>query len=250
MIRRYVNLDNIIEVSNSAVGLKPIPMLNNKIGKPNKVGSTIKLGIAKDAAFTFYYPDNLFALQEAGAELIPFSPLDDTTLPDVDGLYIGGGFPEVFMHKLSQNHAMREAIYSAINRGMPVYAECGGLIYLSRSITWNNLTLSMVGALPCDIEILSKPQGHGYVTLKCTEDNPWEAPDTQIKGHEFHYSRIINLDNGKVNFAYNVIRGKGIDGRYDGIIYKNVLASYTHIHGTAVPQWATGIVRLCQQLQS
>lgn len=239
-IREYVDLGRIIEIARSA---PPFPCFQ-KADRRNQKPS-VRLGVAKDMAFTFYYPQNLAALRDAGAELIPFDTLKDSHLPEVNGLYLGGGFPEVFMSELEKNEGLRKEIWTAIDKGMPVYAECGGLIYLSRSICWGNQTKEMVGAIPADIIIHKKPKGHGYVILKGKEKSRW-SHSGRIRGHEFHYSEAVNL--GKVDFAYEVIRGQGINGRHDGIIHKNVLASYTHLHSLGAPQWAEDFVSLVKDV--
>ncbi|MBU1152759.1 hydrogenobyrinic acid a,c-diamide synthase (glutamine-hydrolyzing) [bacterium] len=253
-VKRYVDLDAVLKLSASAVrqsspflpeleqnGIHPLtPASGGYFSSP-----TVRLGIARDTAFTFYYPENLVALQQAGAELIPFNTLTDSRLPEVDGLYFGGGFPEMFIETLSENRILRQEIQTAIEQGMPVYAECGGLMYLAKSISYNGTTKEMVGALPCDVKVYEKPQGHGYVTLEQTGKSNWFCFDGEIPGHEFHYSQIINPQG--LDFAFRVIRGKGIDGSHDGIIYKNVIAGYTHLHSVGVPQWASQFVAFIQR---
>ncbi|MEW5768458.1 MAG: cobyrinate a,c-diamide synthase [bacterium] len=239
-VAEYVNLERIVEIAGSA---PPLPIYH-KADRKNQPPS-VRLGVAKDAAFTFYYHQNLVALRGAGAELVPFDTLKDSHLPEVNGLYLGGGFPEVFMSELEKNEGLRKDIRTAIDNGMPVYAECGGLMYLSRSIRWGSRTREMVGVIPADIIIREKPKGHGYVILKRQGLNRWSHLD-RIRGHEFHYSEVVNL--GKVDFAYEVVRGQGVDGRYDGIIHKNVLAAYTHLHSLGVPQWADDFVSLVKDV--
>lgn len=231
LVKNHVDLDLLAKIAKSSPAL---PNLNN-IGNVKHPDPVVKLGIARDQAFTFYYPENLEALEMAGAELVPFSPLHDSQLPAVNGLYIGGGFPEVFMRELEANTDIRQKIKKAIEEGMPVYAECGGLMYLARNISWNNVTSNMVGALPCDIVMHEKPRGHGYIKLQAT-GHSWLNGDSEIRGHEFHYSEVQNL--GDVGFAYRLLRGKGVDGNYDGIVYKNVIASYAHLHSLGAPEWA------------
>jgi cobyrinic acid a,c-diamide synthase len=222
-----IDLARIIKIANSAL---PLPILEKERIEAKEC--FVKLGVAKDPAFCFYYPQNLTSLKKAGAELVFFNTLKDS-FPDVDGLYWGGGFPEVFMDGLEENVSLRSQTKKAVEHGMPVYAECGGLIYLSSSIEWMGKKRIMIGSIPADIEIREKPKGHGYVVLK--------GKDCRlIKGHEFHYSEVANL--GNVDFAYQVLRGQGIDGIHDGIIYKNILASYTHIHASGTPMWAEEFV--------
>lgn len=200
----------------------------------------VRLGVARDRAFTFYYPENLEALRGAGAELVPFDTLRHRSLPDVDGLYLGGGFPEMFLEELEANEALRGDLRGAIADGLPVYAECGGLMYLAHRIAWNGRTREMVGALPCDVEMTARPQGHGYVRGRVTGANPYFARGTEIRGHEFHYSRVTH--RGPAELAYRLERGRGIDEGRDGLVVGNLLAAYTHLHAAGAPGWAAALV--------
>lgn len=212
----------------------------------------VRIGIARDRAFGFYYADDLDALQAAGAELVPFDTLHDTHLPQVDGFYIGGGFPEACAAELEANATLRGEIKQAIADGMPAYAECGGLMYLSRSIDYQGHTYQMVDAIPGDVKMHAKPVGRGYVHLREDASHPWPRPDApakQIRAHEFHYSSLENLP-ADMCFAYHVERGYGINGKQDGLIVNNLLASYTHLRTIGSCYWATrfvAFVRRCQQ---
>lgn len=202
----------------------------------------VKVAIARDAAFGFYYPDDLHAFTECGVEIIPFNTLDDERLPECDALFIGGGFPESLMEKLEQNTSMRQSIKDAIDNGLPAYVECGGLMYLSRSIKWNGKTHKMVGCVPGDITMHKRPIGRGYVQLEVSEQHPWNTvnasylPSGQFPAHEFHYSSIDNMPEN-AQFAYNIKRGTGINGKQDGFIYKNLIASYAHLRDTSENHW-------------
>jgi cobyrinic acid a,c-diamide synthase len=205
----------------------------------------VRIGLARDAAFGFYYHDDLQALEAAGAEIIAFDTLHDTRLPDVDGLFIGGGFPEVFMDRLQANAPLRQFIRSAIEAGLPVYAECGGLMYLARTLQWKGQVYEMVGALPADVVMHDRPVGRGYVELRTTADAPWSAAGgtapQALRGHEFHYSSLENLEPGQ-KFAYEVVRGHGVDGRHDGLVHRNVVAAYAHLRSGAGSDWAAQFV--------
>lgn len=210
----------------------------------------MKLGIARDAAFGFYYPDDLDALQRAGAQLIPIDTLSDQRLPDIDGLFIGGGFPETHMAALAANTTLRNGIKNAIERGLPTYVECGGLMYLARSIRWQDRTHAMVGVIPGDIVMHATPQGRGYVRLRETGEHPWSrGTDGDIPAHEFHYSGIENLPSD-ARFAYRVERGTGFDGARDGYVYKNLLASYTHLRDVYSNHWAQRFVDFIRRHKS
>ncbi len=204
--------------------------------------NVVRLGIARDAAFGFYYPDDLAALQQAGAQLIPINMLRDPGLPDIDGLFIGGGFPETHMAALEANAMLRGEIRTAIENGLPTYAECGGLMYLARRITWQEKSHAMAGVIPGDIVMHARPQGRGYVRLRESAQHPWPLHSgLEIPAHEFHYSSLENLAPGVI-FAYDVVRGSGVDGAHDGLIYKNLLASYTHLRDVDAHHWARRFV--------
>lgn len=202
--------------------------------------ASVRIGIARDCAFGFYYSDDLDALRAAGAELVPFDALHTARLPDVDGLFIGGGFPECFGAELAANLGLKSDIREAIRSGMPAYAECGGLMYLARSLSWKGHTHAMAGAIPADVLMHDKPVGRGYVRLAETGLGPWPSqagvPEA-IAAHEFHYSSLENLP-ADTRYAYRVLRGYGCDGRNDGIVIHNLLASYTHLRSTARYDWA------------
>ena len=225
------------------------PILDARFGVSERataaIQQDIRIGVARDKAFGFYYPDDLQSLESKGVELIPFSPLTDQSLPDVDGLFIGGGFPEMFGPELEANTTLRSAIRMAIDDGLPVYAECGGLMYLARSISWNDERHAMVGALPADVVMHDRPVGRGYVTLESTANAPWPVERPQdggrARGHEFHYSSLEGLPP-ETRFAFRVLRGHGADGNHDGIVYRNVLASYTHLRNGAGSHWVAGFV--------
>jgi cobyrinic acid a,c-diamide synthase len=204
----------------------------------------VRIAIARDRAFAFYYPDDLAALEAAGAELVPFDTLRDTRLPQADGLFIGGGFPETCMAELEANVSMRIAVREAIEAGLPAYAECGGLMYLARSIHWRGYTARMAGVIPGDAVMQERPVGRGYVHLRETPAMPWAAAAGaagEVCGHEFHHSSLENLAPG-VEFAYEVTRGHGVDGRRDGVRMHNLLASYAHLREGAGSQWASRFV--------
>ncbi len=231
------------------------PQTGERANEKGNLQSPVRIGIARDRAFGFYYADDLDALRAAGAELVPFDTLQDAQMPEVDGLYIGGGFPEACAVELEANVTLRTAIKQAIENGLPAYAECGGLMYLSRSIAYEGRSYAMVGAIPGDVVMHAKPIGRGYVHLREEATHPWPRPDVparQIRAHEFHYSKLVNLPN-EMRYAYQVERGYGIDGERDGLIINNLLASYTHLRTIGSCYWATrfvNFVRRCKPLSS
>lgn len=245
LIAAQVDLDKIIALAQSAPML---PRVSSFKG-PATTEQHVRIGIAQDAAFGFYYADDLDALRAAGADLIPFSPLHDSRLPAVDAVFLGGGFPEVYAAELAANHSLRSALRQAIEAGMPAYAECGGLMYLARSISWQGQTHAMSAVIPGDVVMHDKPVGRGYVRLKETPQFPWAGPPTPntVAAHEFHYSSLENLPQNLL-FAYEVERGYGVDGKHDGIVYKNLLASYTHLRSVQEYNWAARFVAHVRQL--
>lgn len=203
-----------------------------------------RIGVMLDRAFNFYYPENLDALRRAGAELVFINSLQDR-LPEIDGLYVGGGFPEFSLEGLEANRMLRHSIASAAEQGLPVYAECAGLMYLCRGVCWQGQRYEMVGVIPAEVELSHRPQGHGYVIAEVAEENPLFPVGLVIRGHEFHHSKLCRMD--ELDFAYRIKRGHGVDGQADGVVYKNVFAAYTHLHALGTPQWAEAFVSLAAQ---
>ncbi|MBI4963864.1 MAG: cobyrinate a,c-diamide synthase [Desulfomonile tiedjei] len=204
--------------------------------------SCVRIGILKDSAFQFYYPENLEALERSGARLVEISALEPRELPDIDGLYIGGGFPETNAVPLAENRVFKDSLVQAVRRGLPVYAECGGLMYLSRNLIIDEKLYPMVGVFPIDTVLHRKPQGLGYVRVEVTGQNPFYPRGVELTGHEFHYSSVGNMEQAESGCAFRVLRGRGMDGIRDGICAHNVLATYVHIHALGEPLWAEGII--------
>lgn len=290
-INEQVNLDAVLAVANNAATLniqdephaelsgvtdsgtvhdtkeKTHPTQRTASHAVNKAKNKtdIKLGLIRCSAFGFYYPDDLEALHAAGAELIEIDPCKDSIFPEIDALFIGGGFPETHMQELEANTKIRSEIKTAIDNGLPTYAECGGLMYLARSIEWRQQDktekCNMVGSIDADIIMEKKPQGRGYVQLQETDAHPWPISESSledtgntdsnnhsqtINAHEFHYSRFKTVDKD-VKFAFNVKRGTGIDGKYDGYLYKNLLANYSHQRNTKNNPWAKRFIDFARQ---
>ncbi|MDF1577324.1 MAG: cobyrinate a,c-diamide synthase [Desulfurivibrionaceae bacterium] len=202
----------------------------------------VRIGVIRDAAFQFYYQENLEALVAEGAELVEINALTATELPAVDGLYVGGGFPETSAGELAANESFLASLKERIERGVPVYAECGGLIYLGRDMEVGGQKYRLADIFPVSFSLKRKPQAHGYTTLLVTADNPFYPLGTRIKGHEFRYSRVEEWPGDPDMLALSMERGVGFADRRDGLVYKNVLAIYTHIHALGTPQWAAGMV--------
>ncbi len=229
-IAAQVNLDRLLAIADGA------PALAWENSASFKTTSRpLRIAIARDQAFGFYYSEDLDTLRDSGAELVNLDTLSAVTLPTVDGLIIGGGFPEIFMDQLEANSALRRDILEHIERGLPTYAECGGLMYLAKSIHWKNHTRQMVGIVPGDVVMHDRPVGRGYARLQPTHQSASEEP-TEIPAHEFHYSSLENMPLD-ANYAYKVTRGHGIDGVHDGYIHNNLLAGYAHRRGTGKRGW-------------
>ena len=202
-----------------------------------------RIGIIKDSAFQFYYPENIEALKVAGAQIVFISPLAQTTLPALDALYIGGGFPETHAQQLAENKGFRDALKALAEDGLPIYAECGGLMYLGEKLVLEEKAYPMVGILPLTFDFFPRPQGHGYTVVTIENPNPYYDVGAEIRGHEFHYSRVLRWSGNEKDLVFRMQRGVGITKDKDGICYKNVLATYTHIHALGTPHWATALVR-------
>lgn len=239
IIEKYIDTGRILDMAKSA------PSYETCFGDypPAIRGDNVRIGYFRDSAFNFYYQDNLDAISATGAELVPISSLHDKVLPPCDGLLIGGGFPETHAGLLAKNISLLESVRKRADEGFPVYAECGGLIYLCRSLKIKGEIHRFAGVFPLDLEMMQKSQGHGYTEALVDIDNPYFPQGTILRGHEFHYTRIMSgMD--KVKTAYSIRRGTGCFDRRDGIFYKNVLASYTHLHAMGAPQWVDGFVNL------
>jgi cobyrinic acid a,c-diamide synthase len=236
-IRAQVDLDALQACAGGSFP-RPARDASDKPLSRNVAG--VKLAYANDKSFGFYYQEDLDTLRQAGVELIALNTLTDANLPDVDGLIIGGGFPEMFIAELSGNRSLRRAISAVVEAGMPVYAECGGLMYLSRSLRWNQQVGDMVGVIPGDVVMGARPVGRGYAVLEQTSAMPWQTGEASQSGalpaHEFHYSHLENLQSD-LTYAYRVRRGQGIDGVSDGYVRNNLLASYCHRRGSGPDGW-------------
>lgn len=205
----------------------------------------VRIAVARDAAFCFAYPDNLRLLEEAGAELHYFSPLADAALPDgVDGIYLPGGYPELFAARLAENAAMRQAILSAVERDMPVYAECGGFIYLTSGVAADEGTHAMVGIFPVLTRMLPRRKALGYREVELVGDGPVGRKGTIARGHEFHYSEMEEVPQ-RFERLYRVSR-KGTFLGFEGYRYRNCLASYIHLHFGSSPGIARDFVGHCR----
>ena len=232
-VAEQVDLQAVLELAQAAkkaIG-PPAPPVS---APPRAPG--LRLAYAHDRAFGFYYQEDMDTLRDAGVDLLPVDTLKEVVLPDCDGLLIGGGFPEVFAGDLAGNAGLRGDIRRAVEAGLPVYAECGGLMYLARSLSWDGPRHEMVGVVPGDVVMGSRPVGRGYAVLEETGDALWPIQARTIPAHEFHYSHLENLPSG-LKYAYRVLRGHGMADGVDGFVYKHLLASYCHRRGSGPQGW-------------
>jgi cobyrinic acid a,c-diamide synthase len=231
--QRHLNIDAIVSIAKTAPALLGVAP-KEKI----KRVATKSVGVFRGPAFSFYYPENLTALEAEGARLVDIDPMSDIEIPDsVDGLLVGGGFPELYANELSKNRSMLLSLRRRVNEGMPVYAECGGLMVLARSLTCGDETFEMADIIKADIVQTDRPVGHGYVEATADATNPIFEIGSTLRGHEFHYSKVTDL-GANVRTALSLTRGSGVGGRRDGVVQDNVFASYTHVHALGTPMWA------------
>jgi cobyrinic acid a,c-diamide synthase len=255
-LEAYLDLNKILTIARSSKAPQPLSLLpkerkTKKSPLPSGerergAAGTVKarIGVIRDCAFNFYYPENLEALANEGAELLFINSFKDR-LPKLDGLYIGGGFPEFFLKELEGNRGLRRDIAEAVQEGLPVYAECAGLMYLCRSIRWQDRSYEMIGIIPTDVELSQRPEGHGYVVAEVIGENPFFPVGLTLRGHEFRHSSLSHAEG--LRFAVQVKRGQGIHGKQDGIVYKNLFASYIHLHALGIPEWAHRFVGLASK---
>jgi len=237
VVAEHVDLDRALAVARSA---RPVTL--KQLRRPAE-HRPCRVGYFLDPAFSFYYPENLDDLRRRGAELVVIDPRSSARLPDIHGLYLGGGFPEVHAERLADNRELLSDLRRRVEQGLPVYAECGGLMFLARELVVGGATYPMAGVLDLVVEQTSKPQGHGYEVALVEHDNPFFAKGTELRGHEFHYSRVIDgSDRGRTVLA--VRRGTGLGDGRDGVVRGRVWTSYLHLHSLATPTWADGFLDL------
>jgi cobyrinic acid a,c-diamide synthase len=238
----WLGLTAIAEIARAAPPLADI----EEPRPPAEGGETCRIGLAWDEAFHFYYDDNLSRLESLGAKLVRFSPVRDAELPAVDGLYFGGGYPEVFARELSRNEAMRASVARFAREGGPLYAECGGLMYLSRAIRTRDGELHpMVGLLPVETIMRDRLAALGYVEVETQVPSILGPPGLRFRGHQFRYSEL-GPSEGPVKTPYTVRRRRSGEAAAEGFIVDNVVASYVHAHWASNPRVAEAFVKSCR----
>jgi cobyrinic acid a,c-diamide synthase len=240
LVEKHLDLTALLDMS-------AIEIRHEKLSLPKPRPPGVRLGVARDEAFCFYYQENLDLLANFGAELCFFSPIRDHHLPaDVAGVYLGGGYPELYTRKLTQNESLRSEILTAAQRGMPIYAECGGFMYLTRSIQVEDSTYGMVGLYPFDTRMLPRRKALGYREVVLKKDSLLGPKGLRARGHEFHYSELVD-ESSDIPSLFRVSDRKGIDTVVDGFVVHNVLAGYIHLHFGSNPEIAANLVDSCKE---
>ena len=204
----------------------------------------MRIGVARDAAFQFYYAENLDLLREAGAELVFWSPLGDHEPPDADGLYLGGGYPELHALRLAGNAALKKAVRRFAEAGRPVYAECGGLMYLAETLEdADGMAHPMAGVLPAAVRMRPQRMALGYTEVAFTRDTPIGPKGAVARGHEFHYSTLDPVPDG-IERVYRIAQ-RGAPARAEGYLVGRTLMSYVHLHFASNPELPRAFVAAC-----
>lgn len=241
MAEECIDLDRLLKIAGTA---GDIQVSEESLWPEDLIGSGRRpvIGVVRDEAFWFYYEENLEALKHAGAEVVELSLLNDEKWPELHGLYLGGGFPETLAAQLSANISARKTVKNLTDAGLPVYAECGGFMYLGESVEYQGEVFPMSGVLPITTKLCAKPQGLGYTCGTVKKENLFYKVGTKVCGHEFHYSICVNNPGTDFSYGIDLERGKGTHFGSDGIIQGSVYAGYNHIHALGNPQWAENFV--------
>ncbi|WP_147818748.1 cobyrinate a,c-diamide synthase [Salidesulfovibrio onnuriiensis] len=238
VVGEWLDLDALWRVAESAPEFgEPAPLWPEPAAE-----KCVRIGYVHDEALWFYYQENLEALERAGAELVRLSLLDDQPWPEIHGLYLGGGFPETLALRLANQSRTRIHVKNFSEAGMPIYAECGGFMYLCDTLEYDGSVYPMAGVFPVATSFCPRPQGLGYTEAEAVADTPFYARGTRVRGHEFHYSRCVAAKSGNLRFALKMERGNGMLDGCDGLVSNSTFAGYNHIHALAVPDWAPRFV--------
>jgi cobyrinic acid a,c-diamide synthase len=240
-----IDIDKISDIAKDA---EELPDMDSEIYPPQLKRKKVRLGMAFDEAFNFYYPTNIDLLMAYGAETVIFSPIHDKTLPlNLDGLYLPGGFPDAMAEQLARNQTMRKSVKDAAENGMPIYSEHGGSLYLTKSITdFEGSTFPMVGALPGEAIMEKKLQALDSTLMETINDNLLNQRGSIIHGHEYHFSKITNVPKDE-KFAFKMRIGKGVDGKHEGLMEHNILALLGHIHFAFNKEFAANLIKHCER---
>lgn len=234
-----LDLTRIMDIASNAPHLETPP---HQTLAPPDTSDPVRIGVIRDAALWFYYKENLEELETHGAQLVKLSLLAADPWPEIHGLYIGGGFPETQAAMLSDNSTIRNLVRDLAENGLPIYAECGGLMYLGKNLICNETVYPMAGVFPIQTMLCAKPQGHGYTVSRVVHPNPFHPLGLEFTGHEFHYSKCVSPLAQDISFALEMKRGHGIEARKDGLVRRNTFACYTHLHAYGVSTWAQNFI--------
>ena len=243
VVEEGLDIDRILEIAAEAEPLEePVPDLY----LPNRTGEGVRIGVALDEAFNFYYRENVELMELSGAEVVPVSPIHDPALPEIDGLYIGGGYPELYSKELSENGSMMESIRRAHEDDIPIFAECGGLMYLCEEIDWGGESHPAVGLVP------AKTRKGGRRIVSYTEgefirDCSMGPRGAEFLGHEFHHSELVLDEGADVEYAIRLRRGTGIEKGMDGIVDGNLVASYNHFHAASYREFPRHFIKCARE---
>ena len=247
MAMKYLDSEGILKIAHEA---EPLPGKDHEGFKGKSGEGNVTIGVVRDTAFQFYYPENFEELEKNGARIVEINSLEDDLLPDIHALYIGGGFPETHALDLARNTKFRNALRRAIEEGLPVYAECGGLMFLGEALIVRGERYPMAGVFPLVFEMRTRPQAHGYTIVEVERQNPFYPVGTVMHGHEFHYSAVLNFPgDDKLSTAFRMRRGNGIGRGVDGLWHRNVFATYTHLHAYGAREWVEAMVRLAKEFR-
>jgi cobyrinic acid a,c-diamide synthase len=242
LVERYVDMDMLLSIAKEA---EPLEFSTHTTETPKAYeAQRPKIGVMLDRAFWFYYPENLELLRNLGAQITFMDALKDERVPEIHGLYIGGGFPETQAEALANNVAFRRGLRDLVNNGLPVYGECGGLIYLGKGINYRGGHYPMLDIFPVEFAFQDSPAGHGYTEFEVVLPNPYYALHKVVRAHEFHYSLPNPFEGSKLDFAFKVIRGNGFFQKTDGLVKGPVLGTYMHVHALGESSWAQGLLYL------
>jgi len=243
MIESEINLGVLIKIAQSAPPLEDEAIIKQHADKK------VKIAVAHDEAFSFYYPESIAVLEAAGAEIICFSPVHDKNIPECHGLIFGGGFPEVFAAQLAANFSMKDAIMRAAENGMPIYAECGGFMYLTREIkNFDSKIYKMAGVIPISCKMNDSMRTVGYVTAKALTDNVIALKGDELRGHEFHFSNTEADEN--IPHAFEFTKNRTQEKYIAGFANQNILGSYLHLHFAGFPKAAERFVEVCTKYKT
>ncbi len=244
----YLDTQGLMDVAGTAESTHTRPLVLREISPCTS--QEVVIGCVQDAALWFYYQENISALRACGAKIVQLSLLLKKPWPEIHGLYLGGGFPETLGPGLSENHGVKTVLAELVRQGLPVYAECGGFMYLGESLSYAGQTFPMTGIMPVHTRVSKKPQGHGYVRGDIIAENPFFPRGYTVHGHEFHYSSCDLGESTGNRFALALSRGTGISEGRDALVQRNALGAYTHIHALGHLKWAENFVRAAEMFKN